>query len=667
MYPNGRTIDYNYGDTGGVLMGNSNAMLDNAIGRLDGIVDGANSGDAGTVLEQYSYLGLSTIVARNHPQTGINLTLVGANGSIGSGGDQYVGLDQFGRVVNQNWVNTTGTTNTTVDGYTYSYDANSNVISKNNVLDSAYSETYTYDSLNRLTSVTRGGASYQSWNLDTQGNWSSFTSNGTTQTRTANAQNQITGISGTTTTPVYDSNGNMVTDQSGDTLIYDAWNRLMEVKNASGQVIAQYTYNAQSYAVTATYPQGTSQLPAGTTNYLYYTSSWQLIEVRIGGTAAANVTVQMVWSAAYINAPVLQDVYNNGVMQTGSRLYFVQDANWNTTAVIGYDPASGTWNVIQRYVYSPYGNMVILNPNFSTAPAGTLPYVNNLYQGMSQDPVTGLYYERARWYSTSLGTWISQDPAGYINGADTYQFVMSNPAGAVDPSGLWNWAWWGDFITSLPAAYWQTAANGSQISSVAGYVDGLTNAMSPIGGTQIGPLYGQTGAYQGGQDVGSSTGAVENGILLADGSLGAVENLPNVLRLLDTGNGLVLATDGRALAAAAARAAEGILGGGNLLSMAQNSGGGGCDGGQRGEPQGPEKKPTSRNQMQQQIDRGQAPQGVDRVDRPHVPGQQPHVHYNDGTSSNMDGSTHDAGKGAPNPSQAIRQWLIDNGWTPPPR
>ncbi len=36
---------------------------------------------------------------------------------------------------------------------------------------------------------------------------------------------------------------------------------------------------------TATYPQGTSQMPPGTTNYLYYTSSWQLIEVRTDGTS----------------------------------------------------------------------------------------------------------------------------------------------------------------------------------------------------------------------------------------------------------------------------------------------------------------------------------------------------------------------------------------------
>ncbi len=28
---------------------------------------------------------------------------VGPDGAIGSGGDQYVGLDRFGRVVDQNW------------------------------------------------------------------------------------------------------------------------------------------------------------------------------------------------------------------------------------------------------------------------------------------------------------------------------------------------------------------------------------------------------------------------------------------------------------------------------------------------------------------------------------------------------------------------------------
>ena len=55
---------------------------------------------------------------------------------------------------------------------------------------------------------------------------------------------------------------------------------------------------------------------------------------------------------------------------------------------------------------------------------------------MALDPVTGLYNERARWYSPSLGTWISQDPLSYVNGANTYQFVGGNPAANRDPKGL---------------------------------------------------------------------------------------------------------------------------------------------------------------------------------------------------------------------------------------
>jgi RHS repeat-associated protein len=285
-----------------------------------------------------------------------------------------------------------------------------------------------------LASNTLGGAATQSWTLDSQGNWSSYTSNGTTQTQTANAQNQITSISGTSATPTYDANGNMTTDQSGNTYAYNAWNQLVSVSNSSGAVVAKYTYNAMGYRVTESYPLGGNGVAAGTVNYIYYDSQWQAIETRTNGTANSNVTSQMVWSAAYINAAVLQDTYSAGVIQPGSRIYFLQDANWNTTAIVGL--VSGNWQVVQRYVYSPYGTITVLNADWSTPPAGTQPTVDNLYQGMALDPVTGLYYARNRNYSPSLGRWINQDPAGYINGANRYQFVMGNPVGNVDPLGL---------------------------------------------------------------------------------------------------------------------------------------------------------------------------------------------------------------------------------------
>ncbi len=72
--------------------------------------------------------------------------------------------------------------------------------------------------------------------------------------------------------------------------------------------------------------------------------------------------------------------------------------------------------------------------------------------------------------------------------------------------------------------------------------------------------------------------------------------------------------------------------------------------------------PTSQSQLQRQVEKGQAPREVDRVDKPHVPGQQPHVHFKDGTSLNVDGTVHDAHKGIPDPSNKTTKWLLENGW-----
>ncbi|KKJ77347.1 hypothetical protein WH95_06430, partial [Kiloniella litopenaei] len=77
------------------------------------------------------------------------------------------------------------------------------------------------------------------------------------------------------------------------------------------------------------------------------------------------------------------------------------------------------------------------------------------------------------------------------------------------------------------------------------------------------------------------------------------------------------------------------------------------------------KEPSRPGKMQKEVEKGQAPKDVDRVDPPHIDGQEPHIHYKDGTSSNQSGSTHDKYKGSPNPSNKTRKWLKKHGWTPP--
>ena len=73
-------------------------------------------------------------------------------------------------------------------------------------------------------------------------------------------------------------------------------------------------------------------------------------------------------------------------------------------------------------------------------------------------------------------------------------------------------------------------------------------------------------------------------------------------------------------------------------------------------------KPTSPNQMQQQVLRGKAPKTVVRVDNPKIPGQQPHVHFDDGTAINIDGSVHDAMNGVHKLTNKEAIWLFENGW-----
>lgn len=71
---------------------------------------------------------------------------------------------------------------------------------------------------------------------------------------------------------------------------------------------------------------------------------------------------------------------------------------------------------------------------------------------------------------------------------------------------------------------------------------------------------------------------------------------------------------------------------------------------------------TSQNQMQKQVERGQAPKDVDRVDPPDSGCPKDHVNFKNGTSVCKDGTIHNKGHGIPNPSRKVWDWLHQNGW-----
>jgi RHS repeat-associated protein len=411
-YPSGYVLNFNY-----------NTGLDSNISRLSSI------SDSGGTLESYLYLGLDTVVERDHPQNNVNLTYISQNGQTGDAGDQYVGLDRFGRVVDQNWYNTT--TQTSTDNFQYGYDQDSNVLYKQNLVDAVMSELYQYDNLNQLISFQRGTLNStkngisgtpsrsQSWTPDALGNFTGVTTNGTTQTRTANQQNEYTSISGSGTI-TYDANGNITADGSGNTYVYDAWNRLAAVKNGS-MTLASYSYDGLDRRITETH--------GSTTTDLYYSANWQVLEERNNGQLQA----RYVWSPAGVDMLVLRDdsSQKNGVLDR--RLYVQQDMLGNVTALVD---TSG--NVVERYDYDPFGAMTILNPDFSTR--GTSGYNwNYFFQGQRYDGTVGLYDSRGRVYSPTLMRPLQADPLGFAAGdSNLYRYVGNNPTNATDPSGLAN-------------------------------------------------------------------------------------------------------------------------------------------------------------------------------------------------------------------------------------
>jgi hypothetical protein len=72
------------------------------------------------------------------------------------------------------------------------------------------------------------------FSFDAAGNFTRVTTDGgTAQTRTANKQNEVTAVGGLTT-PTYDAAGFLMTDQDGKQFAYDAWGRLVTVKDSGG-------------------------------------------------------------------------------------------------------------------------------------------------------------------------------------------------------------------------------------------------------------------------------------------------------------------------------------------------------------------------------------------------------------------------------------------------
>ena len=274
---------------------------DNDLSRVTRVTVGS------TLVASYDYTGVNGLVGIDYPEPDV----FNQRYAPGAAEGVYAHLDRFNRVTDDLW---TKDLSSDIDYYDVdiSYDRNSNItditdnLHRDGSNNRAFDVLYTIDDLDRLTKADEGTLSSGSisnrtrqevWTLDQLGNWDLFRMdlNGDIDfsdagelddDRTHNVVNELTGRdtddNGTDNyTLVYDAVGNLTDDNENYKYVYDVWGRLMEVKNQSDTLIAEYDYNGLGYRVHWHYDvdaDGTLDSTSDDPDYYFvYDTRWRIV------------------------------------------------------------------------------------------------------------------------------------------------------------------------------------------------------------------------------------------------------------------------------------------------------------------------------------------------------------------------------------------------------
>ncbi len=298
---------------------------------------------------------------------------------------------------------------------------------------------YSYDKLNRLTkeTISRSGSKLvQEYTYDTVSNRLSQTVSVTgditdiadtnldeidiktgTTVYSYNELNQLVSEENgsETTTYLYDNNGNLIkqTGLKNNEYTYDSENRLLSatVQQGGNQTVEEYTYD---------YAGNRTSKVTNTDGITRYINDINADLTYVLGETDEDRNLKR----SYTRGQELISVESNG--QTSDVHYFIYDGH-DSTRILTDD--SG--DVTDRYSYDGYGNLLEKEGDTQN---------DFLYTGEQYNYTTELYYLRARYMSTSTGTFISMDSyAGSLSDPVTlhkYLYANANPVMNSDPSGF---------------------------------------------------------------------------------------------------------------------------------------------------------------------------------------------------------------------------------------
>lgn len=277
-----------------------------------------------------------------------------------------------------------------------------------------------------------------------------------------------------TSTFVYDNDGNVTqktTDGTTTTYIWDYANRL----TALGVGGATTTY-AYDYA-------GNRVLQTGTSTTWIYPSRFYSIASSTGSGAKFSTTTELVFNGDTLLSTIDQQFVSGNATGSPQTQYIHPDHLGSTNVITN---ASGT--VVTAKDYYPYGSVRVNSGSASLARG---------YIGQFADQ-SNLSYLNARYYDSSRGQFLSQDPIFWGNpknqnlqnpqSLNSYSYANDNPITNEDPSGL------------------LTQAQNSALISITAQLQGILGALNVIAASGGGISSGTAGAIQ--QSIKSASAAV---------------------------------------------------------------------------------------------------------------------------------------------------------------
>lgn len=289
---------------------------------------------------------------------------------------------------------------------TYAWDDADRITGIADAQNSALNQSYGYDSLDKLTGVTKSSGN-QSFTYDVNGNRLSYSDGAASSTYAmSSTSNRLTSITGSQArTYSYNAVGN-VTAYGSTTFAYSDRERL---KSAT---VAGSTWN---YYHNGFGERVRKELAPSGNHYYVYDEAGRLIGEYNGNT----LIQETVWLG---DIPV--------ATLRGTDIFYVHTDHLNApTKVTGSSDNAVRWS----WDRDPFGTTA---PNENPSGLGTFTY-NLRLPGQFYDTETGLNYNYFRDYDPQIGRYVESDPIGLRGGINTYAYVSNRPTMAVDPRGLY--------------------------------------------------------------------------------------------------------------------------------------------------------------------------------------------------------------------------------------